>query len=420
MAQHVRAARARLNSGAGAAGEGAESSGPGSRKQADLNKPDGREANVHLNKPRLDQQAGIDKPDGARADIHPAQPPSSPIQTEAAGAADTPVPGPLVLDGRRRWRDDELIAELRRVAALVEGPVLRVSFFNACAAVSSDTVQNRFGDWRSALDRAGLVGLAAPTRPALWRKRLGQRHSDAALLENLRRIARAKGSDGLSARDINRLGPHVTSRYAARFGSWPAAVERAGLRPVCLRRTFGEADCIDNLRLMWLHLRRPPRGAEMNRPPSTVAEPVYRRRWGSWSTALAAFVARVNATPDDPLRGAAALWRREAMRQGAGGMAMPFLPAEERQDVAARLRHQILTRDRFRCVLCGASPATDPAHGPPTRLEMDHILPFSRGGRTEAANLRTLCQACNAGRKGDHDATAGEGPDEHPGDSGAA
>lgn len=57
-------------------------------------------------------------------------------------------------------------------------------------------------------------------------------------------------------------------------------------------------------------------------------------------------------------------------------------------------RFRILARDYFRCVLCGASPATDPS----CVLHVDHIVPVSLGGPTERANLRTLCARCNLGR----------------------
>ena len=57
------------------------------------------------------------------------------------------------------------------------------------------------------------------------------------------------------------------------------------------------------------------------------------------------------------------------------------------------MRYNALKRDGFRCVLCGAS-SDDGA----TRLEVDHIIPVSKGGLTEITNLRTLCHNCNSGK----------------------
>ena len=61
------------------------------------------------------------------------------------------------------------------------------------------------------------------------------------------------------------------------------------------------------------------------------------------------------------------------------------------------LRYDIMKRDAFKCVLCGAS-ANDGS-----RLHVDHIVPVSRGGKTEMANLRTLCEQCNLGKSNKYD-----------------
>ena len=68
--------------------------------------------------------------------------------------------------------------------------------------------------------------------------------------------------------------------------------------------------------------------------------------------------------------------------------------AQQRNLMTASLRYDVLRRDGFRCQICGAS-ASDGA-----LLHVDHIIPVSKGGKTEFSNLRTLCDRCNLG-KGD-------------------
>ena len=63
-----------------------------------------------------------------------------------------------------------------------------------------------------------------------------------------------------------------------------------------------------------------------------------------------------------------------------------------------RLRFEVLKRDNFKCCACGASPAKDPA----VELHIDHIIPWSKGGETEAENLQTLCSVCNLGKSDIH------------------
>ena len=64
----------------------------------------------------------------------------------------------------------------------------------------------------------------------------------------------------------------------------------------------------------------------------------------------------------------------------------------ERAILSDSMRYDIMRRDGFRCVLCGLS-AKDGAI-----LHVDHIIPVSKGGKTEMSNLRTLCEKCNIGK----------------------
>lgn len=64
----------------------------------------------------------------------------------------------------------------------------------------------------------------------------------------------------------------------------------------------------------------------------------------------------------------------------------------ERAKVTPKLRYKVMQRDGFRCVRCGASAADG------AKLHVDHIIPVSRGGKTEMSNLQTLCETCNLGK----------------------
>ncbi len=66
----------------------------------------------------------------------------------------------------------------------------------------------------------------------------------------------------------------------------------------------------------------------------------------------------------------------------------------ERKLLTTRLRWRILERDRFRCSACGVDATS--SNG--VRIDVDHIVPVSKGGKTTPANLRTLCSDCNNGK----------------------
>lgn len=51
-------------------------------------------------------------------------------------------------------------------------------------------------------------------------------------------------------------------------------------------------------------------------------------------------------------------------------------------------RRALLMRDDYTCQYCGIQPGKE-------HLTMDHILPRSRGGKTEWENMATACAPCN-------------------------
>ena len=57
----------------------------------------------------------------------------------------------------------------------------------------------------------------------------------------------------------------------------------------------------------------------------------------------------------------------------------------ERGKVTNKLRFRIYERDGERCVHCGST----------RNLEIDHIIPVSKGGKSIPSNLQTLCHKCN-------------------------
>lgn len=56
--------------------------------------------------------------------------------------------------------------------------------------------------------------------------------------------------------------------------------------------------------------------------------------------------------------------------------------------MAWKVRPDVLKRDGYRCVQCGATE----------RLEADHITPLALGGTNDMDNLQTLCRPCNASK----------------------
>ena len=69
----------------------------------------------------------------------------------------------------------------------------------------------------------------------------------------------------------------------------------------------------------------------------------------------------------------------------------------ERSKMSDKLRYEVLQRDHHRCVICGRGAEDG------VKLHVDHIIPVSKGGKTEMSNLRVLCESCNLGKSSSYD-----------------
>jgi|GEM_PF-4336117 len=56
--------------------------------------------------------------------------------------------------------------------------------------------------------------------------------------------------------------------------------------------------------------------------------------------------------------------------------------------IADDIRAEIMARDKYACVYCGAE----------SELELDHVIPFQSGGATTKNNLVIACASCNSSK----------------------
>jgi hypothetical protein len=64
--------------------------------------------------------------------------------------------------------------------------------------------------------------------------------------------------------------------------------------------------------------------------------------------------------------------------------------SRKREELPAGIRFQVLSGQPY-CGLCGREP-------PEVKLQVDHIVPLSKGGTNNIDNLQTLCSDCNLGK----------------------
>jgi hypothetical protein len=129
----------------------------------------------------------------------------------------------FALDRLVDYSDDAMLTELRRVAALVDGPILMIGQFEARSRVSYNALWRHFGGWRQALERAGL-GHRYSGRPVTdkMRHKAGRRMTDDELLDALRQAARRKKTRVLRVQDLDAacpIGYYVVASCPIRAGA---------------------------------------------------------------------------------------------------------------------------------------------------------------------------------------------------------
>jgi hypothetical protein len=301
----------------------------------------------------------------------------------------------------RNCTNEEIIAEVKRVGSLVKKAVLSQDDFNKYAKVSSSTARERLGSWKKVLIAAGLEHMYADR--AEFKKARNRKVTDEEIVVELQRIARLLGKESVTMEDFMKnssVEMHPES-VRLRFGSWGSLMEKAGLRLSKYQRRYSNEEYFENLLNVWTYHGRQPFYREVDEYPSTISSGAYEGRFGSWRKALEAFVTRMN---EDETESSKEAKREESIPQSADILEPKKEPkrkktiprVEDRRSINLSLRYKVLVRDKFRCVRCGRSPATNPG----VELHIDHKNPFSKQGKTSLENLETKCKECNLG-KGD-------------------
>jgi len=141
---------------------------------------------------------------------------------------------------------------------------------------------------------------------------------------------------------------------------------------------YSEKNLFDNLEKVWNFKNEQPTTRDMQCFPSEITFGTYFNRFGSWKNALIEFVKYKNS-------GKISIKKNEYI-------------TKKRKNFNNSLRYDIMKRDNFKCCLCGKSPAKDSN----VILEIDHILPITKGGDNNFDNLQTLCKDCNIGKLNKH------------------
>ncbi len=202
------------------------------------------------------------------------------------------------------------------------------------------------------------------------------RVTEKEMLDSLRVFAARCGGRRFTTAEYDRWSDKVctSETIEKRLGSWRRALARVGIQTGVRAYRYSPRELMDNLELVWRELGRPPGTPSMTRYGFRISAKPYKTRWGS-------------------LRKACQVLARFKRGEITEPQLLGSVPSRRtRAALSLTLRWDVLKHDDYRCVKCGAHP-------PDVQLEVDHILPVSRGGTNDLTNLRTLCRPCNQGKK---------------------
>ena len=293
------------------------------------------------------------------------------------------------------YSDEAFINEIRRVSRIVEKPLTRIKF-NKNSKYSASTLEKRFGSWINALKKAGLDS-SYIVQITNKKNSSNKIISEEEIINELKRVSKILGKTCFSPTEFALHSKMSRSIFSRKFGSFNKIMNELGFKSPLQSRRYTDEECFENLLNVWTHYGRQPTYAEMKKEPSIVGPKAYVVRWGSWTKALLAFIEKVNSDISEQPKIEAETLKADNS-ESLTTMKENVLP-EDRRGISVGLRFNIFKRDRYKCVICGRSPAN--IFG--IELHADHIIPFSKGGKTREDSLRTLCNECNIGKSNKFD-----------------
>lgn len=279
-------------------------------------------------------------------------------------------------DCHRNISDEELIEDVIKVACLLKKESITIDEYDKTGKYNHTTFYRRFGSWKKVLKIAHLST---------------EMHnfyiSDSDYILDLQRVASLNDKETLTFSEYQRNGKYNANKLSKRFGNWNAALKAAELKSTGYHSKVTDMDLYRDIENIWILLGRQPKTSDIKNGISNFGMTTYIRHFGSWQNALKSFVVYINGEDDNNFDVKEPANTRNSVND--------FQHIHKtKREINLRIRFLVLKRDNFKCCACGASPAKDPS----VELQVDHIIPWSKGGETVIDNLQTLCSKCNLGK----------------------
>jgi hypothetical protein len=213
------------------------------------------------------------------------------------------------------------------------------------------------------------------------------KYSQEEIIQELKRVAEIYNYKRFSYREYDKVAKLCHSSYMKHaFGSWNKALDAIGI-PLIKEdaRKYSDIVLFNEMEKIWNKIGHRPSRSEWEQAQPKITYNTYRKHYGTWLKSCQKFI-EFKMGEYIPIESKTTPNLESSISK------TPFM--KDKRDIPDGLRYKVLKRDNFKCVTCGSSPANNTG----TILHVDHIIPFSKGGKTTIDNLQSLCQECNLGK----------------------
>lgn len=205
--------------------------------------------------------------------------------------------------------------------------------------------------------------------------------SKPEIIISLKEFSQIKNNQSFGIRDFDKWEqkPITGGAISKVFGSWTEAMRQAGLKSNRNRKK-DIVEMVEMFKDAWESFDAIPSGKQLNEYLKSQSAPysyrVYCHTFGNINNLVQKIILHQKGKISDL------------------DLSTPYIPKNIREPISPKIRYEVLQRDGGQCVKCGASPKNDNK----VNLQVDHIIPVSKGGKTNISNLQTFCQKCNSGK----------------------
>lgn len=213
-----------------------------------------------------------------------------------------------------------------------------------------------------------------------------QKLSKPEIIKNLKAFARLKNNQSFTTREFDKWDkkPISSGSITKIFGSWSEAMRKAGLKSSSNRKK-DTVEMVEIFKDAWEHYDAIPSAKQLDQYLKRESAPYTSRVYSHTFGSLGRLANRVI--------------RYQQGEITDSELSAPFIPKNVRDPISPKMRYEVLKRDNNQCLKCGASPTKENK----VKLEIDHIVPVSKGGKNDMLNLQTLCHKCNLGKSDRND-----------------